>query len=110
MLFFRNARTACGSSQAPGRGTTPAPHNDIYQTEHDEFFASIRNGRPMNNGDYMARSTLLAIMGRMAAYTGQQITWDMALSSREQLSPDRYDWNGTPPSSRIAIPGQTSFA
>ena len=64
----------------------------------------------MNNGDYMARSTLLAIMGRMAAYTGQEITWDMAMSSPERLSPDRYDWNGAPPAARIAIPGQTPLA
>jgi len=42
------------------------PTNDLYQTEHDELFASIRNGKPINNGHYMARSTLLAIMGRMA--------------------------------------------
>ncbi len=60
--------------------------------------------------EYMARSTLLAIMGRMAAYTGQEITWEMALNSRENLGPDRYDWNGTPPVARIAIPGQTPFA
>ena len=46
----------------------------------------------------MARSTLLAIVGRMAAYTGQEITWEMALNSRENLGPDRYDWNGAPPS------------
>ena len=46
------------------------PENKMYQTEHDELFASIRSGRPINNGDYMAASTLLAIMGRMAAYTG----------------------------------------
>jgi predicted dehydrogenase len=52
----------------------PGPKNDMYQTEHDELFASIRSGKPINNGDYMARSTLLAIMGRMAAYTGQLIT------------------------------------
>jgi predicted dehydrogenase len=85
------------------------PVNDIYQTEHDELFASIRNGGPMNNGEYMARSSLLAIMGRMAAYTGQEITWEMAVNSRENLSPDRYDWDGTPPVQRIAIPGQTAF-
>ena len=69
----------------------------MYQTEHDELFASIRNGQPINNGEYMARSTLLAIMGRMAAYTGQEITWEMALNSKENLVPDRYDWNGAPP-------------
>jgi predicted dehydrogenase len=85
------------------------PDNDIYQTEHDELFASIRSGQPINNGEYMARSSLLAILGRMAAYTGQEITWDMAWNSRESLAPDRYDWNGTPPPARIALPGQTRF-
>ena len=65
----------------------------MYQTEHDELFASIRNGKPINNGEYMAKSTLLAIMGRMAAYTGQEITWEMALNSKEDLSPGRYDWD-----------------
>jgi predicted dehydrogenase len=86
------------------------PQNNIYQTEHDEFFASIRSGRPINNGEYMARSSLLAIMGRMAAYTGQEVTWEMALNSRESLDPDRYAWDGTPPVARIAIPGQTPLA
>ena len=85
------------------------PKNPMYQAEHDELFASIRNGRPINNGEYMARSTLLAIMGRMAAYTGQQVTWEMALNSKEDLSPARYDWAAGPPSSRIAAPGTTRF-
>src|SRR4051794_9543064 len=83
------------------------PENQMYQTEHDELFASIRNGRPINNGDYMARSTMLAILGRMAAYTGQEVTWDAAMNSKEDLSPSAYDWNAAPPPSRIAIPGQT---
>jgi predicted dehydrogenase len=87
------------------------PRNVMFQTEHDELFASIRRGTPINNGDYMARSTLLAIMGRMAAYTGQQITWDMALNSQEDLSPSRYAWDAAPPASSatIAVPGQTKF-
>jgi hypothetical protein len=83
--------------------------NDIYQTEHDELFASIRNGKPINNGEYMAKSTLLAIMGRMATYTGQLITWEQAMSSRENLAPERYDWDAQPPPSPIAIPGVTKF-
>jgi predicted dehydrogenase len=85
------------------------PQNQMYQTEHDELFASIRNGKPINNGEYMARSTLLAIMGRMAAYTGQQITWQMALGSKQDLSPARYDWDAPPPEAVVAVPGQTSF-
>jgi predicted dehydrogenase len=83
--------------------------NEMYQAEHDELFAGIRAGKPINNGEYMARSTLLAIMGRMAAYTGQEVTWEMALNSQEDLSPARYDWNASPPPSSVAIPGQTTF-
>jgi predicted dehydrogenase len=94
---------------AGGDWTYDGPKNRMYQAEHDELFAAIRNGNPINNGEYMARSTLLAIMGRMAAYTGQQITWEMALDSREDLSPVRYDWEAPPPESRVAVPGQTPF-
>ena len=85
------------------------PNNDLYQAEHDELFASIRTSKPINNGEYMCHSTLLAIMGRMAAYTGQLITWEMAMNSKEDLSPAKYDWNlkmDTPP---VAIPGVTKF-
>ena len=83
--------------------------NNIYQTEHDELFASIRRGQPINNGDYMCKSTLMAIMGRMATYTGQQITWEQALNSKEDHSPDGYTWNSNPPPSPIAVPGVTKF-
>jgi predicted dehydrogenase len=85
------------------------PTNDMYQTEHDELFASIRSGKPINNVDYMTKSTLLAIMGRMAAYTGQQITWEMALNSKEDLSPPAYDWDVKLPDPPVAMPGQTKF-
>jgi predicted dehydrogenase len=90
--------------------TYGGPANDMYQTEHDELFASIRAGRPINNGEYMAHSTLLAIMGRMAAYTGQEITWRQALESKELLRPSEYSWGGAPPPAEIAIPGRTRFS
>lgn len=88
----------------------PWPGNQMYQTEHDELFAAIRSGKPINNGEYMAKSSLLAIMGRMAAYTGQQITWDMAMHSKEDLSPPHYDWDAKLPDPPIAVPGVTKFA
>ncbi|MFN0050711.1 MAG: Gfo/Idh/MocA family protein [Planctomycetales bacterium] len=78
--------------------------NNFYQTEHDELFASIRQGKPLNNGDYMAHSTLLAIQGRMSAYTGKTITWEQALASTEDLTPPNYEW-GALPEPRVAIPG-----
>ncbi|WP_247235356.1 Gfo/Idh/MocA family protein [Telluribacter sp. SYSU D00476] len=85
------------------------PNNDMYQTEHDELFASIRKGKPLNDGEYMAHSTLLAIMGRMAAYTGKQITWDQAMNSTEKLGPDKYGFNMPVPVYEVARPGITPF-
>lgn len=85
------------------------PGNHMYQTEHDELFAAIRAGKAMNNGEYMAKSSLLAIMGRMAAYTGQQITWDMAMNSKEDLTPPAYDWAVKLPDPPVALPGVTKF-
>jgi len=92
----------------PETWVRPGKDNNFYQTEHDELFASIRKGSPINNGDYMAKSTLVAIMARMAAYTGKQITWEMALNSKENLTPPRYDWSSLP-EPVVAIPGVTPF-
>jgi predicted dehydrogenase len=83
--------------------------NNIYQTEHDELFAAIRKGKAINNGEYMSKSTLLAILGRMATYTGKEITWDAAYNSKEDLNPPAYEWGklATPP---VAMPGVTKFS
>ena len=107
--LVRAAQGACGSGRPSGDWVYDGPQNQMYQTEHDELFASIRNGKPINNGEYMAQSTLLAIMGRMAAYTGQEITWEMAMNSKEALSPARYAWDAQPPVAQVAVPGQTPF-
>jgi predicted dehydrogenase len=80
--------------------------DDMYQNEHDALFASIRSGKTINNGDYMTRSTRLAIMGRMATYTGQKITWDQVVNSKEDLSPAKYEW-GNLPVPPVAMPGKT---
>ncbi len=81
---------------------------DMYQNEHDVLFASIRAGKPINDGERMAKSSLLAIMGRMAAYTGREVTWEQALSSKEDLTPPRYEFGplATPP---VARPGITKL-
>lgn len=86
------------------------PPNDMYQTEHNELFASIRAGRPINDGVWMAHSTLLAIMGRTAAYTGQEVTWEQALNSQEKLVPEELDWNMKLPVAPMAMPGRTKLA
>ncbi len=83
--------------------------NNMYQTEHDEFFASIRAGKPINDGQRMAHTSLMAIMGRMAAYTGQEIAWEQALNSQERLAPEKIDWNTKIELAPVAVPGQTKF-
>ena len=85
--------------------------NDMYQTEHDELFASIRSGKFMNDGDSMALSTMLGVLGRMAAYTGQTIGWEEALNSNQVLGPaiDQYTWELKWPGHDVAKPGITKL-
>ena len=65
-------------------------------------------GQPIDNSLYMCRSTMLAILGRMAAYTGQRMTWEQAHRSQEDLTPAKYEW-GPIPTPTVAMPGQTKF-
>jgi hypothetical protein len=48
-------------------------------------------------------------MGRMAGYTGQEITWDQALNSQQALVPAKLSWDMTLPIEPQAIPGKTKF-
>jgi myo-inositol 2-dehydrogenase / D-chiro-inositol 1-dehydrogenase len=82
----------------------------MYDLEHVALFNSIRDGKPINNGHYMANSTMLAVMGRMCTYTGQTLTWDQCINSREKLGPSEYAWNDNVPAVAVAIPGRTKFA
>jgi len=47
-----------------------------YQVEHNKQFAAIRSGNPINCGDYMARSTMITVMGQLSCYTGKEISWE----------------------------------
>ena len=85
------------------------PKTDMYQQEHNELFAGIRSGKFLNDGDRMAHSTMMAIMGRMAAYTGQEVTWEDALNSKEQLVPAQLDWKMSLNFPPLATPGTTKL-
>ncbi len=107
-----------GSGQIRGRvsieGSSPwqfkGENNDMYQTEHHEMFASIRAGVPINDGDRMMTSTIAAIMGREAAYTGKQLTWEQVMASEQTLiPPDLHDWNTTVDVRPLPRPGVTPF-
>ena len=68
-----------------------------------------RNGEPIVDGPWMATSTLLAILGRMAAYTGQTVTWEHALQSEERLGPPAYAF-GDFAAHAVAVPGKTQLS
>jgi predicted dehydrogenase len=83
-----------GRAQITGRQawTFTGPDNDPYQVEHDDLFAGIRSGDVPNEGRQVAESTLTAIMGRMATYTGREVTWEEALQAEERLGPTDYEF------------------
>ena len=68
-----------------------------YQTEHDMLFAAIRENKSHNETHYGALSTMTAILGRMATYSGQVVSWEDAMRSERALAPDRYAFDATPP-------------
>ncbi len=92
------------------------PRPNPYDQEHVELFESIRSGKPINNGQYMVGSTMLAILGQMVCHTGKRLTWNEVVNSEYSVAQERYGWDAEPPvkpnadgSYDIAIPGVTRF-
>lgn len=86
------------------RGKKPS----MYDQEHKELFAAIRAGTPINNGRYMSLSTMMAIIGREACYTGQKLTWDEAINADVRLGPTEYAF-GDVAVPDVPTPGVTKF-
>ena len=80
--------------------------NDPYQEEHVALIESIRNNRPINDLRNVTISSLTAVMGRMACYTGRAITWEDALNSNVNLMPQNLAWNMELPVPPVAMPGR----
>jgi predicted dehydrogenase len=85
---------------------------DPYQVEHDTLQAAIRDNKPLNNAYYGAESTMTAVLGRMATYSGKEIKWDDAFNSKVQHMPAIVTAETEPPAKPgedggypIAIPG-----
>ena len=97
-----------GSAPAPGKLVTKSgyvllDHNarrdpNPYQAEHDVLFAAIAKGEyKFADAENAAKSTLTSLMGRMATYSGQEVTWDDAMNSDLDLSPATYAFDAQPP-------------
>lgn len=85
------------------------PGPSMYQVEHNELFQAIRGDRPlMNDGEWMAQSTMMAIIGREAAYTGQTIEWNDALNADLALGPATYAFSNLDVDP-VAHPGVTTL-
>jgi predicted dehydrogenase len=82
---------------------------NAYVQEHVDLIKAIRSGNPINEGRQVAESTLTAIMGRTAAYTGMEITWEQMLNSQDNLFPDLTDPKAPIAVRPPAVPGQTKF-
>ena len=104
-----SGRTTGITGENPWRPPRQSEREDTHQLEQIAFLEALRAGRIINNGEYMAHSTLLAILARETAYTGQTITWDQMLNSERSLSPSAWTWNTDPPPAEVAIPGVTKF-
>jgi predicted dehydrogenase len=77
-----------------------------YVQEHADLIASIRSGKPLNEAQNVAESTMTAIMIRMSAYTGQAVTWDDAMKSDLVLSPPDYELTEENVRAHIPKPGK----
>jgi predicted dehydrogenase len=81
----------------------------FYDIEHITLLNDIRAGNPPNDGDRMVKSTLMSLMARMSAYTGREITWDMAMNSKEDTMPSNLSWDMKLPVLNLPVPGLTPF-
>ena len=117
---FQGTKGRCDLLRCRIEGQTnwryPGPECNRFDLEHVALFSSIRSGKPINNGLYMARSSMLAMMATCARYTGQVITWEEAFNSQQRSVPKRLAMDAPPPvlpdaNGRYPIPapGVTEF-
>jgi predicted dehydrogenase len=106
-VHFASAEMVGGDG---GPWRTDAPKKTMYQLEHDALFAAIRKNQPIREADRMAKSTLVGLMGRMAAYTGNAVTWEDIQKSNEDLFPKDLTWNGRLPIAPMATPGKPALS
>ena len=83
---------------------------DPYKQEHVNLVTAIRRNQPINEAENMAKSTLTAIMGRTAAYTGQEVIWDQLFTSKERLGPTEYAMGPVPIKPVIPMQGTSEYA
>jgi predicted dehydrogenase len=106
--------TSDGNSWIKGakdwRWDPDAERPNPYVLEHKDLIKSIRAGQPQNEGRQVAESTMTAILGRMAAYSGQEVTWDQAMASNVSLMPASLTMDAHLEVPPVAVPGKSGIA
>lgn len=106
--FSEHAHGTKGDASIQGHGTSELRMEgkppmrwrrtaDGHQVEHDDLFAALSAGKPYNEADWATDSTMTAILGRMATYSGKVAAWDEAVRSQLDLAPKRYAWDAEAP-------------
>jgi predicted dehydrogenase len=117
---FTGTKGTCDLLNCRIEGENPwrytGPDCNRFDLEHVALFQAIRQGQPVNNSLYMARSSMLALMATWACYTGQLITWDQAMSCPYVITPQRLAMDADPPTMpdaqgnyALPTPGITKF-
>ncbi|MCG9894688.1 MAG: Gfo/Idh/MocA family oxidoreductase [Fimbriimonadaceae bacterium] len=78
-----------------------------YELEHKNLIDSIKAGNPINEGRTVAEATMTAIMGRVAAYTGQEVKWDDLMKMDQRTFPETFAFGMKVPVKDVAMPGKT---
>jgi myo-inositol 2-dehydrogenase / D-chiro-inositol 1-dehydrogenase len=105
--FSQHAHGTRGKAEIQGHGNSVLYVNgqepmrwkrtgDGHQTEMDDLLAALTSGRPYNEADWATESTMTAILGRMASYSGRVVAWDAVINSDLDLSPERLAWDAEP--------------
>ena len=83
-----------------------------YVQEHIDLVTCIRQNIPVNEAEQTAISNMTAIMGRVSAYTGKEVTWDEMMNSDMKLGPETYIMGsvGIVGTAQVAIPGEEKNA
>ena len=105
-------RSNCKDVITPRAGDTwkfPGKSPRGYRLEHEHLISSIRDGKPINEAQALAESTMTGILGREATYSGQEVTWAEAMKSETRLGPESYNVLeiAIPP---VAMPGKYKFS
>ncbi|NLS98240.1 MAG: Gfo/Idh/MocA family oxidoreductase [Planctomycetaceae bacterium] len=80
-----------------------------YRQEHEDLIASVRAGEPINEAQAIAEATMTGILGREAAYSGKEISWEEAMKSTTRLGPEKLQF-GDYPIQPVAMPGKYKFS